>query len=88
MQRRSAQDGKVAGASPATRTNFKLLLLVVIVLVLVLDLGERDSEEEEEDKDDFYGMSTGQASRACLLNSALLENGSVVQVHGIPPPSS
>jgi hypothetical protein len=31
------------------------------------------------------GMSTGRANRACLLNSALLQNGSVVQVHGIPP---
>ena len=40
MKRRSAQTGEVAGASPATRTNF--------------------------------GMSTGQAGRACLLNSACL----------------
>src|SRR5690242_72548 len=33
---------------------------------------------------DQFGMSTGQASQACLLNRALL-NWSVVQVHGIPP---
>ncbi len=42
-QRRSAQDGKVAGASPATRT--------------------------------ISGMSTGRASRTCLLNSGLSEWG-------------
>src|SRR5207249_1600413 len=34
MQRRSAQTGKVAGASPATRTIFQILLVVVLVLVL------------------------------------------------------
>src|SRR5215467_3318387 len=33
---------------------------------------------------DQFGMSTGQASRTCLLNSELLK-GSVVQAHGIPP---
>lgn len=31
------------------------------------------------------GMPTGPACRACLLSSALLLTGSVVQVHGIPP---
>ena len=46
-QRRSAQDGKVAGASPATRT--------------------------------ISGMSTGQACRACLLNSACLRASGALQ---------
>src|SRR2546422_221950 len=34
---------------------------------------------------DQFGMSTGRANRTCLLNSGLLEKGSVVRVHGIPP---
>ena len=34
---------------------------------------------------DQFGMSTGRASRTCLLNSGLPEKWSVVRVHGIPP---
>ncbi len=45
MQRRSAQDGKVAGASPATRTNFKLLVGPSPQCFF-------DCENEEEDEDE------------------------------------
>src|SRR5437763_15503558 len=73
MQRRSAQDGNVAGANPATRTDlegFVLVLVLVVVVVLVLDL--QDSITRTRTTRIKSGMSTGQASRACLLNSACL----------------
>ena len=51
MKRRSAQDGEVAGASPATRTIFKSFSSSFSSLVL--EFLFFDYEKEEEDEDDW-----------------------------------
>src|SRR5436190_3465204 len=70
MQRRSAQTGKAAGASPATRTKFKVLL--VVVLVVVLELLPSITRTRRRTRTIENGMSTGQARRASVLTSACL----------------
>src|SRR5438270_6420395 len=76
MQRRPAQDGKVAGASPATRTKFRgqgvLEQRSIGVLNRFRTAFPKTPLLHHSITPIFHGMSTGQANRACLLNSACL----------------
>ena len=87
MQRRSAQDGKVAGASPATRTNFEWVGGVV----------EYWSAEPSPERVSSHSITPFLHHSMFLRNvnrtsepglfakQCAPGNGSVVQVHGIPP---
>src|SRR5438105_558522 len=90
MQRRSAQDGKVAGATPATRTNFGWVGGVV----------EYWSAEPNPERVSSHSITPFLHRSMFLRNvnrpsepglfakQCAPGNRSVVQVHGIPPLSS